>query len=62
MNINILALTATATKETVQVLMERLCMTNVNVIGTTPDRHNIKYSVVHNQTAAELCVLKLRRW
>lgn len=30
-------------------------MTNASVIGATPDRSNIKYSVIHNQTTAGLC-------
>lgn len=54
-NINIMALTATATQEIASAVIERLCMTSVNMIGASPDRSNIKYSVKPNQTMNGLC-------
>lgn len=53
--VNVLALTATATKETGDVVKDRLCMTNTKVIGISPDRVNIKYSVLQNQSVHDLC-------
>lgn len=51
-----MALTATATQEIASAVIERLCMTNVKMIGASPDRSNIKYSVKPNQTMNGLCV------
>jgi len=44
-SINILALTATATKETLDVVTERLSLKDPAVIGLPPDRENIKFKV-----------------
>ena len=44
-SINVIALTATT--ETFQVVTERLSMSKPVVIASTPDRHNIFYSVVN---------------
>jgi len=54
-DINILALTATATNETAKIIIERLSMTNVTMIGLSPERHNIKYSVVPMPDMADMC-------
>lgn len=54
-DINILALTATATHETMKSIFERLSMTEVNMIGLPPERPNIKYSVILMCSMADLC-------
>jgi len=41
-DVNILALTGTATHETVKSIFERLSMNNANIIGLPPERPNIK--------------------
>lgn len=56
-DISILALTATATTEIADIVIERLCMTNVKMIGAPPDRSNIKYSVRPNQSMDSLCYM-----
>ncbi|XP_065884449.1 uncharacterized protein [Dysidea avara] len=53
--VNILALTATATHETVKSIFERLSMTNVTMVGLPPERPNIKYFVVPMPKMADLC-------
>lgn len=45
-NINIMALTATATHATFEVVKERLSLNNPIVIGESPDRPGIFLSVV----------------
>ena len=42
---NVLALTATATKETLDVVTARLALKDSAVIGLPPDRENIRYNV-----------------
>ena len=54
-DINILALTATASSETAKIIFERLSMVDVNIIGLAPERPNIKYCVVPMPTMTELC-------
>ena len=54
-DINILALTATATHETMKSIFERLSMTEVSMIGLPPERPNIKYSVILMCSMADLC-------
>jgi len=54
-DVNILALTATATHETVKSIFERLSMTEVSMIGLPPERPNIKYSVIPMCSMADLC-------
>ena len=44
--VHLIALTATATKETLQVVTSRLSLQNPVVVGTSPNRSNIKLSVV----------------
>ena len=54
-NINIMALTATATQEMASTVIESLCMTNVSMIGVSPGCSNIKYLAKLNQTMNSLC-------
>ncbi len=44
-NVNILALTATATKKTFHIITDRLSMINPEVISCSPFRYNISYTV-----------------
>ena len=44
-HVNVLALTATATKQTYIAVCERLALTSPSLIGLTPHRTNIFYSV-----------------
>ena len=53
--INILALTATATIETAKSIFEWLSMSIVSIIGLSPERHNIKYSVVPMPNMVDVC-------
>ena len=41
-HVNIMALTATATKETLEVVKCHLCLVNPVIIGLSPNRPNIK--------------------
>jgi len=50
-----LALTATATHETVKSIFERLSMTEASIIGLSRERPNIKYSVIPMCSMADLC-------
>ena len=50
-----LALTATATRDIVKIVIECLNMVNVNTIGASPDRSNIKYHIVLDETMDGLC-------
>ena len=53
---NIFELIATATKQMLDCVTERLCMKEPTLIGANVDRSNIKYSVGRsNTTQAELC-------
>ena len=52
-SVNILALTATATKETLDIVTERLSLKNPAVIGLPPDRENIKFNVKVCASAAD---------
>ena len=54
-SVNVLALTATATCETVDCVIERLSMKNPNIIGDNADRSNIKYVVGPKISQRELC-------
>ena len=54
-SINILALTATATKETLKCVTSRLSLEDPAVIGLPPDRPNIKYVVKPVVSILELC-------
>ena len=53
-NINVMALTATATKATLDCVIARLGMQNPVVIGLAPDRPNIKLTV--ETCPNELCL------
>jgi len=44
-SVNVLALTATATKETYDVIVKRLSLENPTVVALPPFRNNISYSV-----------------
>lgn len=50
--INILALTATATSETAKSIFWTV---NVSIIGLSRERHNIKYSVVPMPNMVDVC-------
>ena len=54
-SVNVLALTATATNETVDCVIEHLSMKNPNIIGHNADRSNIKYVVGPKISQKELC-------
>ena len=43
----IVALTATATSDTMQFIIENLCMYNLKIFIATPERTNIKYTVIN---------------
>lgn len=60
-NINIMALTATATKATLATVKKRLAMQDPVIIGLTPDRPNIKLIVDRCPDLHELCVV-LAKW
>ena len=53
--VKILALTATATKETLESVIGRLALQDPAIIGLPPDRNNIKYSVKECPSMKELC-------
>lgn len=53
--VNILALTATATKATLECVTSRLAMDKPTVIGLPPDRPNIKLSVQPCPSILTLC-------
>ena len=54
-NVNILALTATATRNTLECVTSRLAMDKPTVIGLSPDRPNIKLSVQPCPSITTLC-------
>ena len=54
-DINILALTATASSETAEIIFERLSMVNVKTIGLSPERPNIKYYVLPMPEMEDIC-------
>lgn len=61
-NVNVMALTATATTETYQCAIQCLSMTNPALIALSPDPGNIKYSVypaVHIEELSELLFMEL---
>ena len=43
--VHIIALTATATAEVLRTVTDKLCLKDPVVIGLTPNRENIKYSI-----------------
>ena len=45
-NVNVLALTATATTQSLSLVIERLSMHNVSVVAVPPSRDNIMYKVM----------------
>ena len=45
-NVNVLALTATATTETLSVVIERLSMHNVTIVAVPPSRDNVMYKIM----------------
>ena len=53
--VNILALTATATRNILECITSRLAMDKPTVIGLPPDRPNIKLSVQSCPSIATLC-------
>lgn len=54
-SVKILALTATATKETLESVKSRLSLQDPAVIGLPPDRVNIKYTVKDCPPVKDLC-------
>lgn len=52
---NIMALTATATNSTFDAVVSRLSMEHVAVVGASPERHNIRYSVHPMMTMDDFC-------
>ena len=50
-----LALTASATHETMDCVIQCLSMKNPNIIGLNADRSNIKYAVGPKISQSELC-------
>ena len=54
-SVRILALTATATKETLDSVRSRLSLQDPAIIGLPPDRTNIKYSVKDCPSMKDLC-------
>ena len=54
-NVNVLALTATATRETLKCVISRISMKNPVIIGLPPDRPNIKLSVYPCPTILRMC-------
>ena len=56
-NIGILALTATVTKETYSVIIDRLCMNDPSIVGLSSVRHNITYEVEPYIKLNDLCSL-----
>jgi len=54
-NINVLALTATATQETLDVVTDRLALKEPVIIGLQPDKNNIKYLVKPCPSVDEIC-------
>lgn len=53
--VNVLALTATATKNTLECVTSRLAMNWPAIIGLPPDRHNIKLSVQPCPSIPTMC-------
>ena len=53
-SVNIMALTATATRQTVSIIKLRLAMDDPYLVGLNSDRSNIKYSVIPSGSADEL--------
>ena len=53
--VNVMALIATSTKETLKSVKERLSVSDVNLIGTHPNQPNIKYLVNKGITMDEFC-------
>ena len=53
------ALTATATSDTMQFINENLCMYNTKMFIATPERTNIKYTVINMpaETLSTYCIL-----
>ena len=54
-NVNLLALTATATQETLDVVTDRLSLKEPVVIGLQPDKDNIKYLVKPCPSVGDIC-------
>jgi len=55
--VRIIALTATATAEVLRTVTHKLCLENPSVIGLTPNRENIKYSIEPLPKIELLCEL-----
>lgn len=55
-NVQVLALTATATHETLDCVVERLSMKSPAVIGLSPERDNITFYVKRAPTLNEFCL------
>lgn len=53
--VKVLALTATATKETFDYITKHLSLQDPIIIGLSPDRSNIKYSVKSCTNSNDLC-------
>ena len=54
-SVKVLALTATATKQTLESVKDRLSMDNLSLIGLRPDRTNIKFIVEPCPDIRKLC-------
>ena len=54
-SVKILALTAIATKETLESVITRLSLQDPTIIGLQPDRINIKYIVKEHLSVKDLC-------
>lgn len=53
-SVKVMALTATATRETLKIIKKRLVMKDTAVVALPPDRGNIRYSVQPDQSLNEL--------
>jgi len=56
-SVKIIALTATATKETLESATQCLTLENPAIVGLPPNRSNIKYVVENNTDVATFCRL-----
>ena len=54
-SVNVLALTATATKATLDCIVEKVFLKCPEIIGLPPNRKNIKYIVKHDITFRNFC-------
>ena len=52
-HVPVVAVTATATRPTYDCIVSKLSMENICIIGTSPDRSNIHFSVIGTKHLAE---------